>query len=107
MSAEPEELPTFPHVYTEGDRFPDLLFVISDFDLTGYLVDFLVERPNGTGFERAGILLSPNQVKGTLLSTDWIAGCSQLTVRFTAPGGEPQHAGPILVNTKPKPTITP
>ncbi len=101
MSAE-DELPTFPHVYTEGDRIPELLFA-HDLDLTGHTVDFLVERPDGTGFTRVGSFPTPNTVKAGLLETDWIAGCSQLTVRFTAPGGEPQHTGPILVNVQAKP----
>lgn len=98
-----DELPTLPHVYTAGDVNPALVAAFS-FDISAFVaIVAVVERPDETAFERTGAILNPNQVQFTWTATDWIAGCSQLTLRLEDAGGQPSHTPPIIVAVRPKP----
>jgi hypothetical protein len=98
------ELPELPHAYTEGDRLPSLV-VAFEFDISTFTaIVAAVERPDGTAFERAGVVLNANQVEFLWQDTDWIPGCSQLTVRTEDALGLPSHVPPIIVSVREKPT---
>lgn len=99
----PDQLPTLPHVYTEGDINP-VLIVAFRFDISAFTeIAAIVERPDGTVFERIAAILNANQAQFTWQATDWLAGCSQLTVRLLDAGSLPSHVPPILVEVKDKP----
>lgn len=100
------ELPELPHVYTEGDTKPPFVVAFS-FDISAFTeVAAAVERPDGTAFENVLILvpLNNNQSQYNPTPTDWIEGCSQLTIRLKDAGGKISHVAPIIVRVRGKPT---
>lgn len=99
-----DDLQTLPHAYTEGDTKPPLIAAFM-FDISAFTdIVAVVERPDGTAFARSGTILNANQAQFDWLATDWVAGCSQLTVRLEDAGAEPSHVPPIIVNVRPLPT---
>lgn len=99
-----DELPILPHAYTAGDTKPPLIAAFK-FDISTFTdVVAVVERSDGTAFERSATILNANQAQFDWTSTDWIAGCSQLTVRLEDAGANPSHVPPIIVNVRPLPT---
>lgn len=99
-----DELPELPHVYTEGDESPSFV-VAFPFDISAFQeVVAAVERPDGTAFENILAVLNANQAQYNPTPTDWVEGCSQLTVRLKDAGGKPSHVPPIIVRTRAKPT---
>lgn len=99
-----DELPELPHVYTEGDETPTFI-VAFKFDISAFQeIVAVVERPDGTAFENTLAVLNANQVQYNPTPTDWIEGCSQLTVRLKDAGGKLSHISPIIVRAKAKPT---
>ncbi len=101
MAAELKEL---PHVYTEGDESPPFV-VAFPFDISAFQeVAAIVERPDGTAFENILAVLNANQAQYNPTATDWIEGCSQLTIRLKDAGGAPSHIPPIIVRARAKPT---
>lgn len=99
-----DELPELPHVYTEGDESPSFI-VAFKFNISTFTeLVAVVERPDGTAFENTLAPVNDNQVQYNPTPTDWIEGCSQLTVRLKDSSGKPSHVPPIIVRTKAKPT---
>ncbi len=102
--AELDDLPELPHVYTEGDEKPPFV-VAFKFDISAFQeIVAVVERPDGTAFENIGVVLNNNQVQINPAPTDWIEGCSQVTMRLKDAGGKPSHVPPIIVRVRAKPT---
>jgi len=99
-----EDIPELPHVYTEGDESPSFI-VVFPFDISAFQeVVAAVERPDGTAFENVLTPLNANQAEYNPTPTDWLEGCSQLTVRLKDAVGKPSHVPPIIVRARAKPT---
>ena len=96
------DLPTYPHVYTAGDRLPAIVAAFK-FDISAFTIFAVVERPDGTSFEREMVNLNAQQTQLNLLATDLIKGCTQLTLRVEDGSGKPSHTPPIIIPVKPKP----
>jgi len=100
--------PVLDHIYTVGDRLPYLAMVVEDVDLTaGYTVTAQVERPDGTFFERVASILSEDTAQVDWLDTDWLEGCSRLTIKLEDAGGLIETSGPVIVKTKAAAGATP
>ena len=79
--------------------------VAFEFDISSFTtIVAAVERPDGTAFERDSIVLTDHLVRFDWLATDWIPGCSQLTVRLEDSGGLPSHVPPVTFEVRQKPT---
>jgi hypothetical protein len=94
-----------PYEYTEADVNPPL-FVAFSFDISTHQeIVAIVERPDDTVFERAGSVINPHQVQFAWTATDWIKGCSTLTIRLKNSAGEISHVKPVTVRTRDKPPV--
>jgi len=104
MTCSAKQLETLPYTYTEGDRLPALYAVYGgDIDLTsGWTITAQVERPDGTYFEREATIIDEQNARFDWLATDWVKGCSRLTIQSKDPGGLDQTSDPILVQTREK-----
>ena len=98
-------LETLPHVYTEGDTEPKF-GVALDKPIAGLTITALVERPDGTGFERVAVGVTTKFAQWTWLATDWQDGCSQLSVKLDDGSGGIETSPPIIVETRAKPDST-
>jgi len=96
------DLPTIPHTYTEGDRLPSFLVVFpAPIDLTtGWTITAQVERPDGTYFERIAAILDAQNAQFNWLATDWVAGCSRVTVQAKDPAGLDETSDPFIVKSR-------
>jgi hypothetical protein len=104
MTCTIKQLETLPHTYTEGDRVPSVYAVYrGGIDLTaGWTVTAQVEKPDGTYFERVATIIDEQNARFDWLDTDWIKGCSRLTVQSKDPGGLDTTTDPVLVQTREK-----
>lgn len=100
------DLQTHEHEYTEGDTLPDGILIMQGVNLTGITVTALVERPDGTGFERPGIQIETDTIKFTWTDTDWLKGCSQISFKFDDGAGGVETVGMGQISTREKPSTT-
>lgn len=105
--SKPDDPAELPHAYTEGDSQPPIVASFP-FAIDGYTeIAAVVERPDGTLFERAGTVLNPNQVEFTWTASDWVTGCSLLVFRLTDSGVGIEHSGKMVVRTNDAPSAVP
>ena len=102
--------PKYPHVYTAGDRLPEIVGTLTGTDLTGYTVEFDLVQPDGTVVEKStatsGVTLT-DAANGvftvTWISTDLVEGKNQpAQVRFIDPSGKPLTSQDFLISVKAK-----
>lgn len=100
----------YPHVFTAGDRLPEILGTLEGVDLTGYTVEFDLEQPDGTVVQKStatsGVVLTDaanGQFKITWLATDLVVGKNQQAqVRFIDSGGLPLTSQDFTITVKAK-----
>lgn len=100
----------FPHVFTEGDRLPEIIGTLAGTDLTGYTVEFDLARSDGSVVEKSsatsGVVITdaPNgQFKVTWEATDLVAGLKQIAqVRFIDGSGLPLTSQDFYLGVKEK-----
>ena len=54
------DCPIFDVLYSDGDQLPTMAGVLKDFDLTGYTVRLILQRPNDVLTKDAAIVDAPN-----------------------------------------------
>lgn len=106
------DLPKFPHVFSEGDEKPLILFVLQDGkSLDDFTVTLLLERPDNTVILVTGVDISGGGSKGKFqfAATDLIEGCNQLAQAHTTEisTGDIQHEGRFLIDVAKKLVVTP
>ena len=100
----------FPHVFTEGDRLPEIVGTLNGVDLTGCTIEFDLARPDATVVEKStvtsGVVITdaPNgQFKITWEAADLMVGPQQIAqVRFIDTGGLPLTSQDFYINVKEK-----
>jgi len=103
--------PTFPHVFTEGDQLPEIIGVLSETNLTNYVIEFGLERPNDTVLEKStetsGVVIldaANGKFKVTWEKSptpDLIAGQGQCAqIRFIDTAGRPMTSRDFLIDVK-------
>jgi hypothetical protein len=98
---------TLPHEYTEGDVLP---FVIAafPFDISTFNeIAAIVERPDATVFERVGVAANAHQVQFNWIATDWIEGCSRMTLRLKDASDKISHLPTVIIKTLALPPAVP
>ena len=79
------DCPTYPVVWTEGDRLPEIDGTLEGVDITGYTITMRLQRPDTAApivlTKTATIVdAAAGQFRFSWLSTDLVAGQNQLTV---------------------------
>lgn len=100
----------FPHVFTEGDRLPEIIGTLAGTDLTGYTVEFALLRPDNTVVEKSsatsGVVITDaanGQFKVTWETTDLVVGRQQIAqVRFIDGSGLPLTSQDFYISVKEK-----
>lgn len=101
---------TFPHIFTAGDRLPEIIGTLTGTDITGYTVEFDLERPDGTVVEKStattGVVIT-DAVNGgfkiTWEASDLVAGIGQIAqVRFIDTAARPLTSQDFLIDVKAK-----
>lgn len=103
-------LQDFPHVFTEGDRLPEIVGVLDGVDLSPYTIEFTLLRPDGSVVEKSsatsGVVITdpPNgQFKVTWEATDLVEGSRQLAqIRFIDGSGLPFTTQDFYIGVKEK-----
>lgn len=98
----------FPHVFTEGDRLPEIVGTLDGVDLTGYTIDFDLLRPDNVVIQKStatsgvAIVDGPNGMFSISWSeTDLLEGKDQAAqVRFIDPAGLPMTSQDFLITVK-------
>ena len=91
------KLPTLPFEYTAGDRLPGLV-VAFDFDISTFTeIAAVVERPDGTAFERVAAVLNANPVAGDIVPR---SSASSIGARLAIHDGTAwrRHMGKVFQN---------
>lgn len=104
-----EQLRKFPHTFTQGDRLPEIEFLLTDdndvgIDLSGHTITLRLRQPDGTLIVRTAVDIDlPNgSGKFTWADGDLVAGLDQrVEVRFVDPGGKPQTSDKFLIDVTP------
>lgn len=102
MSDVPE-IPTYPHVFTEGDRLPEIKAVLKDVDLTGYTVQLHLLQPDDTLVTRTAIpvALTDGSVKFDWAVGNLVAGSKQLCeIEFVDSGSRPMTSRKFFINVE-------
>jgi len=100
----------YPHVFTEGDRLPEIIGTLSGVDLTGYTIEFDLAQPGGAVVEKStatsGVVVvnaADGVFKITWESTDLVTGKGQgAQVRFIDTAGRPLTSSDFLLDVKAK-----
>jgi hypothetical protein len=96
------QLAKLPHLFTAGDRLPELLFMDDDgTNLTGYTITLHLERPNDTVLIKpvVPIDITQGRFKVTWEAGDLIAGLGQVAeIQFVTPGGLPETSEKFLID---------
>lgn len=100
----------YPHVFTAGDRLPEILGELVGVDLTGYTIEFDLVQPDGTVVEKStattGVTVvdaAAGQFKITWDATDLVVGKNQeAQVRFIDSGGLPLTSQDMTITVKAK-----
>ncbi|MBT8102933.1 MAG: hypothetical protein KJO95_08175 [Gammaproteobacteria bacterium] len=100
----------YPHVFTAGDRLPEILGTLDGVDLTGYTIEFDLVQPDGTVIQKStatsGVQITDaaaGQFKITWLATDLVKGRDQTAqVRFIDSGGLPLTSQDFWITVKSK-----
>lgn len=100
----------YPHVFTAGDRLPEILGTLEGVDLSGYTVEFDLVQPDGTVVEKSTATTGVQFVdaaagtfKVTWDSTDLVVGKNQpAQVRFIDSGGLPLTSQDFTITVKAK-----
>lgn len=104
MSDQP---PTLPHEYTEGDVLPPVIAAFP-FDISTFNeIAAIVERPDGTVFERVGVPVNSHQTQFNWTATDWVEGCSHVTLRLKDAADKISHVPTVIVKTLALPPAVP
>lgn len=93
------------HVYTAGDRLPELFGTYKGVDLTGSIVTLYLERPT-TLLTKTATLVTPTQgrFKFSWSAGDLVAGNSQRgTITVTDPSSLTTTIAHFLVDVRPVP----
>lgn len=99
-------LKTHPYTWTEGNRLPELVGVLSGVNLTGYEVHFHLERPDGVVLDKTvgngGVVIvdaATGKFKVVWAATDLIEGTGQVAdVTFIDTGGLPLTSRKFKIN---------
>lgn len=100
----------YPHVFTAGDRLPNIVGTLEGVDLSGYTIEFDLEQPNFLVVQKStatsGVTIT-DAANGVFviswLATDLVVGRDQpAQVRFIDPGGLPLTSQDFLITVKAK-----
>jgi hypothetical protein len=91
--------------FTEGDTQPPMTIGFP-YDISAKTISVLVERPDGTTFERAATKPNNHQALVEWQDTDWVEGCSRLWIKIVD-GTEVTTLEPIGVKVGKKPVVSP
>ena len=100
----------YPHVFTAGDRLPEILGTLDGVDLTGYTIEFDLTQPNGAVVEKStatsGVTITDaanGQFTVSWVATDLVVGRDQRAqVRFIDGSGLPMTSQDFLITVKAK-----
>lgn len=94
--------PLIPHTWTAGDTLPEIVMTLDDTDLTGYTVDLLLRRPDGSLLTKLATFIDAAQgkFKFSWASTDLQEGISQqASVKFII-GGDVEHTEHLRIDVQ-------